>query len=385
VNSRTVVLAGLVVVLAVGLGWAVWATRAKAPEGGTPTRTEQVNAFRPPPGAPRTPVQAGPLTAQVAEFQLAIFHLPRPEQSSVARAAVLARGSRFEFLTSPATKPPETSVLYAHLESTKSYVVPVGEKFQYTTRNLPEDMLQKLSSSEQVTVLDFRLSPPTVGDVRKAYALAGDLAAATGGVLWDEETSELFSLAAWNEKRLTGWDNSLPPGMRHFVMHLYEGSGGNGSFVTAGLAKFGLPDVVISNVPASLQSQMAALTNVVAQVLIEQPKVVEAGTVTVDLNAIAHQRLRESLLEAKRPEAPGKVTLGLVYSGKIGERANPLVEVTFPESLGGATVEDRMRHAMEALFGKPESAAAAQPEDAGTKGTRMGRPVEKPGQAGAHK
>jgi len=349
---------GATVLLAAGL--TLWATRPQGPSESAAPKTEPREVARPQEEVPQQPVRAGALTVATARFQFAIFHLPKPTQPSVARAAVVARGARLDFRGTPSTQEPPHSTLYAHVESTKSYPPPLGEKFQHTTRSLSDETLKALAASEQVTVLDFQLSPPSFTDLRRAYAVAGDLAAATGGVLWDEETSELFSLQDWNTKRLSAWSQGIPPGMRHFAMHLNELPGGEATLATAGLSKFGLPEVQVAQAPAALQAQLAALVNVTAQTLIEQQRLAEPGKLTVALASLQHQELRELLSQAKQPEAPGQVTLGLTYAEKSGPHSPRAVVLDFPSTLGGSTLPERMQLALDALFGAPALEQGAQ-------------------------
>jgi len=77
------------------------------------------------------------------------------------------------------------------------------------------------------------------------------LARETGGLIWDDETREIFSPDEWHARRVETWKSEVPELARHTTIHAYK----NETLVraiTLGITKFGLPDIVIEDLPGMI-------------------------------------------------------------------------------------------------------------------------------------
>jgi uncharacterized protein YegJ (DUF2314 family) len=295
----------------------------------------------------------GSLFAERASFRLVLFHLPRPAQSIPPLVPELLR-QRFPSFhlineNQEAAGIPAMRVLELPVSD---YPLPPGEWMELAARGLTPREQAGLASSELVTVLEFHTVPPALEAMRQAHLLALELARTHGGLLWDEEAGEFFSpegLRAW---RLDGWVGGEPLMERHFNSLFLQEEDHTARLVTAGLMKFGLPELEMRHIPGAEVSRAGMLINLVAQLLLEGTPVSEGGRLQVSIDALQYAPLREQLQRGLGRGATGGIVLALTpsESGEEAEEEGPLLELLFPESPGAGAAE-RRHAAMLELFG----------------------------------
>lgn len=278
------------------------------------------------------PLAKGRLYAERARFQLAIYYLPRPEGDP--RTALQRLLSRRPSLRLGTAADGASTVSMAKLDIAE-YRPPDEDLLTRFGKGLTPAQIKALQSVEAVFGLDFSYRPADGFDVvRDAQRLLLDLARETKGVIWDEETRECFAPDAWDEERVSGWSEGLPHLPSHFVIHQYR-TGELTREITLGMAKFGLPDVVVNDISGGDARSMASLVNLTCQTLAEKGRLDRPGTLLVDVHSLKDERLRESLEKSTLKGASGTAELTLVNARREeGDPANRLFEIGFPRGEG---------------------------------------------------
>jgi uncharacterized protein YegJ (DUF2314 family) len=281
------------------------------------------SASRPP--APRR------VYAERARFEFALYFTPDPARDP--RAAFEALLPRYPSLRL-GNSGEEPTVTVAKLDLEK-YAPPSVEMLRYAGHGLSPAQTEALQHTRSVFGLDFSYRPADGFDVlREAGALMLGLARETGGILWDEETRECYTPDAWEEARVAGWTRGVPHVPKHVTIHYYR----TGEFfreVTLGMAKLGLPDVVVNDLAASYSRSIGNLVNLTCQTLAEKGRFDGPGQLTVDIATLEDATLRDSLRTSLEKGATGKADLTLVEGVREeGDADNRLLEIVFPREEG---------------------------------------------------
>src|SRR6185436_6357655 len=98
--------------------------------------------------------------------------------------------------------------------------------------------------------------------------------------------------------------------------------------VTLGMAKFGLPDVVVESFTASLSNSMASLVDLVCQTLLERGRLESPGRLTLDVDGLADTDLKKTLIQSMRPNAQRKAEIRVAVGKRAeGDPENRLIEI----------------------------------------------------------
>jgi len=243
------------------------------------------------------------------------------------------------------------------------YPPPPAESIPHFSVGLTPDQQQALPGAERVFVTEWALSTGADGlaQLRQLMELWGQLAQTTGGVPWDDDTRQAFSVDAWEQRRTAHWQGDLPRADSHMIMHLY-GHKGDYRLVTLGMDKLGLPDLTIPSIIRNDSGVMGPMINAVAQHMIEGGPIGPEGTLSLDLAAIQHTELREAL-QQHVIEGTGKAQLRLqVATPQEGDADNRLWEIAFP---GTADAYHQAQIAMlEGMFGNSDDGVVYMEHDA---------------------
>jgi uncharacterized protein YegJ (DUF2314 family) len=240
---------------------------------------------------------------------------------------------------------------------------PIDEDMlRYLARTLSPEERKSLMKARQATMLSFRVPfeqrhEALLAATRFAHQVASDHSA----FLWDAETREYFSPKSWKELRLEGWSGGVPFVPAHIVLHVYR-EGEALRLISLGMAKFGLPDLVVEKVPQSMSEEMGRLVNSVAQLLAEGMVLSTDGTMDVDLAKLKDARLKEQLESRTQKGALRRAKLQALEAQRDqGDPDNPLMELGFP---GSGDLHARYVAALDALFGKrPDNITPVAPGD----------------------
>ncbi len=289
------------------------------------------------------------LRAPEIYWSVLLFHPSPPSKDVVASTRKLLK-EKYPQLNPAAVgeKPrPETVVQQARDED----LDPIDEDMlRYLGRTLTPEERKSLMKARQATMLSFRIPFEQRHEaLLSAARFAHQAAAELGAFLWDVETREYFSAKGWKEIRLDGWSAGVPFVPAHIVLHVYP-DGESLRVISLGMAKFGLPDLVVEKVPQSLSQEFGRLVNSVAQLLAEGLALSADGTLDVDLSKLKDVRLKADLEPRFQKGAPRRVKLQALEARRDqGDPDNPLLELGFP---GSGDLHARHVAALDALFGK---------------------------------
>ncbi len=301
---------------------------------------------------------AGSPRADTVVFQYAVYFLPKPSKDpkAVLRAS-LRKNPGYPVLVE---KPPRSlarPVMTAYLEkdAAQNYAPPDLKSLQYFGRGLSREQAQALQKPGQALIMTFGHTGGHVwGALRAATEIAEAIARETGGLIWDEETREMFTPDAWRERRIATWAGTIPDVTRHTTIHAYN----NGEYVraiTLGMAKFGLPDVVVKEFAWSVNRDMGHLVNALCQSLAEGGQVAQAGGYPLDFRAIRNRTMRETYLGSLKPNTKAVARLTLMQgTAEQGDPRNRLIEIGF-DRYPGADVHARQDAMLSALFGREDA------------------------------
>lgn len=295
-------------------------------------------------GCPRKRVPPGSLKAAEISFEYAIFYLPTPAHDPQALVAQMIR-ERFPGLR--VTPRMERDVR-------ANYAPPDAHALAFFGRGLTEQQKLSLQASREALVLDFEHSQKDVWRaLRQATQLTADVARATGGLVWDEGTREVFTPDVWVEQRLSRWTEEMPKLSDQMTIHTYQ----DGDYVRAvslGMSKFGLPDLVVSGFAWSLQRNIGHTMNMLAQVLAEGATVGDNGRLDLDIRKIRNPAVREPQVTTLGKNATGIGRLVLLEGKHAeGDADNRLVEIAFDE-YEGRDVHARQETMLSELFGSED-------------------------------
>lgn len=159
-----------------------------------------------------------------------------------------------------------------------------------------------------------------------------DIASENDGYIWDSETRELFSPSEWKIYRINSWKGNVPNVKLHTVIHAYqEGEGFRA--ITLGMAKFGLPDLVISDFEWNDSRSISSLINLTTQHIVEQG--LDKTKLQLDIEKLKDSSFKESLVDTLYENASKSMPITLVESNAHeGDPDNYLLEFDFNQYEG---------------------------------------------------
>ncbi|MET3183686.1 UNVERIFIED_ORG: uncharacterized protein YegJ (DUF2314 family) [Variovorax guangxiensis] len=291
------------------------------------------------PGAPvpvGSPQQASPI-----HFQFAIYYAGNPatDPMGALRGALGKTSGGPKLLAAmPAPASVTAPVVFANWNTTtvlKEYRAPSMEMLQRFGRGISREQAEALQKADKALILDFahpaqQFSPA----MQKALQITLQVARDTNGLLWDEETREVFTPDEWQKRRVDTWAGGVPDVARHTTIHAYR-SGDLVRAITLGMAKFGLPDVVVSDFSWSSNRPMGNLVNGFSQAMVEGATLARPGQYDLDLRALKHTAARDPMLANLKPNAAAVARLSLVNgTWENGDPQNRLYEIRFDRYKG---------------------------------------------------
>jgi uncharacterized protein YegJ (DUF2314 family) len=231
---------------------------------------------------------------------------------------------------------------------------------QYFGRGLTREQSEALQSTQQAAILNFAHDRRHVWTAMKsALELMHALAEATGGVIWDEATREVFSPEQWKSRRIDTWEGEVPPIARHTVIHAYQDNE-YARAISLGMEKFGLPDAVVNSFPWSLNRNMGITLNLFAQAIAEGAQVARPGEFNLDIRSIKNAAVRDPQVESLLANATGIALLGLHQgTAEEGDPENRLIELTFERGTG-PDLHARQEQILAAAFGWEDEVVRVQ-------------------------
>ena len=303
-------------------------------------------------------VPAGPLMTETIHFQYAVYYLPSPSDDPQK----ILRQLLAEEKNGPAIveKIPETinsPIIGVRVSENprQDYAPPSLESLKYFGHGLTHQQAEQLQQSHFVIVMDFAHDNTHVWEgLRAANRITEELARRTGGVVWDEESRELFTPEEWRKRRIKPWLNDgVPDISKYITIHAYN-SGEYVRAITLGMSKFGLPDVVIGESSWSRNRSIGHLINLFCQALAEGAVIKKSGEYDLDIREIQNREVRDFHLKSLISKATAVAKLTLKKGiWEDGDPHNRLIEVAFDRYAGG-DVHARQEKMIGILFGSED-------------------------------
>ena len=300
----------------------------------------------------------GPVKSEFVHFEFAIYYISPPTGSPVESFKIkLGKQNPNLKIIDRLPTAPKDAFVTAKLsnQAQKDYTPPTARMIQYFGRGLTADQAQRLQQSNTALILDF--AHPT----KLAFIALHDeeqvvekVARETGGLIWDQETREIFTPDAWRDRRLNSWADGVPEISKHIVIHAYNGDQLVRE-ITLGMAKFGLPDIVVNDFPWAFNDAVGNLIDVFAQKMIEGAAINKSGKFDLDLHSIKNQNARNAQLDFMKPNASAIAKLTLI-NGKWekGDPENRLIEID-PGQYPGPDRYAQLDAMLSQMFGTEDS------------------------------
>ena len=288
-------------------------------------------------------------------FEFALYFAPQPKTDPEAALAKLLQKDFASFSDYIALRQKWSDI--------GDYAPPTPEAFRHTTRGMEMEQGARIAQSEKVFVLGFEARR---GDLlranREANALLHRLAELTDGFPWDEECRLLYSPSAWRERRMATWQGDVPDIRSHMNMHAYRNPD-LVRIITLGMRKFGLPDLVVAQVPSGNSRAAGNTINACAQRMLEGQSFAD-GRLELVLAEIRHDAMRKSVLSKPLAGATGRMTIHLPEaSWEEGDPRNRLLALEFPDAPGESAIE-KQAAAFALLYGAEDPIIGRRAGDA---------------------
>lgn len=286
-------------------------------------------------------------------LRFAIYFLPKAKEdpAKLARELVRTKYSHLALVESPAdSRRPAVAILPTEIQK---FAPPSRTQLELFSRGLePKDIEQVIGSKQALVFVFLAKGDDTWRVHREALELVGSVAERAGGVVWDEDTREMFSLARWRQRASIAAEAF--PDLSYFItVHGYrDDEDGLARLVTLGMAKFGLPDISLENVPISSTTPANALVNLVCQTLFEANQRRPGPKLAVDVAGVKSPRFRKEL-----GALPGssRVEISLASARpEPGDADNALYEIVFPAA-GPGKKQEAIERLLATVLGKEDS------------------------------
>lgn len=297
---------------------------------------------------------------KAVSFGIGLYYLNAPDHDPVQNARVLAADKRFALklvgkLDKSAQDQALLSIAYSD-SATTHYVPPSLESLRYFGRGLSREQGEALQKAHGALILSFAhpANQNTIG-LRRAEEFVLNLAKRDNAIIWDDETREAFTPEAWETIRMKTWEGAIPNVSKQIVIHAYNNDGYTRA-ISLGMARLGLPDLVINDSVWSLNRPLGSAINALAQQLVETGPPDQRGALKLKIAGLRHAEARRVLTESILSGGKGEGLLRLLgTTPEKGDPDNALVALSF-DSYPGPDSTARQTGFVMAVFG-------AQPAD----------------------
>ncbi|UCV03037.1 DUF2314 domain-containing protein [Dechloromonas denitrificans] len=305
-----------------------------------------------------TPGQPFPAEAwqrKAVGFAIGLYYLKMPGTDPVKASRTLAADKRFALkVVDKLDKTAQSqALLSANFSSnvTKEYAPPSIESLRYFGRGLSQEQALALQKAPRALILGFaHPSQQKTSGLRRAEEFILELAKQEDAIIWDDETREAFTPEAWEKTRLRTWEGGIPDVSKQIVIHAYSNAGRTRA-ISLGMARFGLPDLVINDTVWSLNRPLGNAINALAQQLVEAGPPDDKGALNLKIAGLRHVGLRKSLSEGILSGGKGEGRLLLLETmAEAGDPDNALAVLSF-DSYPGRDATEHQTNFVIALFG----------------------------------
>jgi uncharacterized protein YegJ (DUF2314 family) len=275
-----------------------------------------------------------------------------PDVADIEKDKVLPFFSGFEIVDAiPEKVTTAVAAVSFEREFKEFYPVPDLKYLSYFGRGLNKEQAESIQQSNLIMIVDIAYPLSKSVEGLKAASLALYNTAMTyDGLIYDSETRELFALQRWSENRLESWDSNIPNAEKHTVIHAYNNGDGIRA-ITLGMAKFGLPDIVINNFSWSINRSMGNLINLVAQSLVEGNSPSDKGLLKLNIAALKDTQYKKALISSLKDNTESELDIAIADGQwEDGDPENYLIELKF-DKVKGDSLSEKHEQLLSALFG----------------------------------
>lgn len=193
-------------------------------------------------------------------FPYAIYFTPKPKVDAMDSAIEIHKKSYADKMSFLVADVAPTKGVYVTYKPVKlgDYPPPPTDYLDQKGFGLSKEQKENIGKSESVLMINFFIAKPTNYDFLKlAASFAADIAETTDGVIWDEETREMFGPKTWRERRLPT-DHAYQI-LANTTLHIVEQPNKTYRANTLGMRKMGLPDLEVADFPPSFTNPVMAL------------------------------------------------------------------------------------------------------------------------------
>lgn len=304
---------------------------------------------------------AGSPMAESIRFEYAVYMLPVHTKDPAAILRVLAKKHPDLKLVSEIPQTPDQMVVATYMQNNvqKEFAPPEPGFLKFKGHGLSQQQEQALQKSKEAFVFEFAHPKENVWPgLRVANELVEEIARSTGGLVWDENTREVFSPDAWHERRLAPWPEGTPDISRQIIVDVYK----NGDFnraITLGMAKAGLPDVVVDNFSSFSDNQVVNLINLFCQSIAEGARY-DVPKFTLNLQAIKTSQARDTQVKSLKANSTGVAYLSLKPAvWEQGDPHNQLIQL-MADRYSGNDAHAKQERMIGCFFGWEEHLARVE-------------------------
>jgi hypothetical protein len=240
---------------------------------------------------PGQPLSAQSWQPESVGFAIGLYYLRVPGSDPVKAARTLAADRRFvrkvvEKLDMAARDQSLMSIAYSS-KVADDYKPPSPGALRYFGRGLGSEQVEALQKAPRVLALAFaHPASQSAAGLRSAEKLVLELAQQENAIIYDVETREAFTPDVWQRSRVETWEGGTPDVSKQIVIHAYN-AGGSIRSISLGMARLGLPDLVVNDSVWSLNRPLGNTINALGQQLVERGRPDETGAMHLNIGGCA--------------------------------------------------------------------------------------------------
>ncbi|MDO3507390.1 DUF2314 domain-containing protein [Ralstonia pseudosolanacearum] len=309
---------------------------------------------------PGQPLPAQAWHRKAVGFSIGLYYLTLPGTDPAKAARDLAADRRFALqvvdkLDQKADSQALLRILYSS-NVASDYAPPSLRSLHYFGHGLSLEQAEALQKAPRALILTFaHPASQSITGLRRAEQFVAELAKRDRAIIWDDETREAFTSDAWELQRLKTWDRETPDVSKQIVIHAYN-NGGPTRAVSLGMARFGMPDLVVNDSTWSLNRPLGLTIDAVTQQLVEAGPPGDNGALQLKLASSRHATVRRFLTESVLSGGKGEGQLRLLEApAEAGDPNNALASLNF-DAYPGRDITERQTNFVRTVYG-------AQPDD----------------------
>lgn len=233
----------------------------------------------------------------------------------------------------------------------ENYPPPDLSFLSYFGRDISKKQAQAVQQAPQALILDFAYPDKMMSQgLQRSDRATHEIALHFNGLIWDSETRELFTPDSWKDNRIDAWQGPTPIVQEHIVIHAYRNGSGMRA-ITLGMAKFGMPDIVVNDLSWSQNKSMGNLINLTAQSLVEGARITKGNLLHIDIDKLRNTPYKTRMIASLKKNAQRAIDLHVGEAKwEEGDPDNYLMEILF-DNIEGKSLHSQQEQLLSSLFG----------------------------------